>query len=518
MVKNSHSVNDRAAVRAHFLAIYSPYLHFVRKVASILEFCRFTIILLSFVKHQCGSLWSTSCVGILSKSRRFGIRYLVVGVVVLCGCDKVKIVDSDAGAVDSGTNDGAVADGSLVDASLADAQPILPDANIPPTGPCNPVTQMGCTAGEKCGRLVLSNNPLVVETTCLPAGSNSVGQNCAYGAPGATSGYDDCSAGLDCALGTCDEICSSSPDSCPEDFRCAADFQDHFTDETGVCVPTCDPTNDTVVDGNATNNTCTSGTSCILIHTTGVTVCAAIPTQSATQTQNEIPVGSGGVPFANGCASGFSTLLYENVGIPTGDPHCTRFCTPTETYQGIGGTQTGSAVGANGKCSDSALDELGGRNGNDSPHQCRFIQSFYANTDLIPASTGMCVPVMASGGGQTLLLGNGATAGPTWGDCTLFEWELLRDSWNAAAPNGQDAVNTAFDNFCLSTPSDPSNSTILDRCIGYFYGCLSVQMTDELLPPAAASNFSLRSIRERYMGNLGQQDESGMSYSLQYSK
>ena len=63
---------------------------------------------------------------------------------------------------------------------------------------CNIATQFGCQDGEKCAKLVESDDPYLHRASCVPDGTVSVGQACARGAAGPQTGYDDCAAGLDC--------------------------------------------------------------------------------------------------------------------------------------------------------------------------------------------------------------------------------------------------------------------------------------------------------------------------------
>ncbi len=399
--------------------------------------------------------------------------------------DSGLIIDSGVGTPDAVT---ATPDAML---GTPDAMLGTPDAGF--SGPCNPVTQAGCGPGEKCAENILSAAPFVAQTVCLPNGTASEGQACTDGTPGPVTGYDDCQSGLDCFQGECKEICGSSPDTCrpmvlpfDQGAHCAANFQNHFTDEIGVCTPACDPTDDVVVSGVAVNAACNATESCGLNAITVTTSCSGTPAQSATQTQNEIPFGPGaGQYFSNGCASGFTTLLNSTVGTPVGPPQCARFCTPSDSYLNIANAVVGTPSGVNGKCDTASLNLVGGVNSHDVAHQCRFIQGLYTNTDLVPDTVGLCMPIVPNNGGD-LLIGNGASAGATFGDCSIFEWEGLRDAWNAAAPMGTAAADAAFNQFCLSNPNDPANSVFLPKCVGIFFACVSLATEDEMVTPSTA--------------------------------
>lgn len=378
-----------------------------------------------------------------------------------------------------------------------------------PSGNCNPVTQAGCAAEEKCAEKILSSEPFLAQITCVPVGEIAEGDVCVEGQPDSDMAFDNCQAGLDCFGGVCAEICGSVPDTCrPEALpfdqgeHCTANFQNHFNSETGVCSPACNPTDDTESAGTIVNVGCGANESCGFDPISVTTSCLATPEQSATQTQNEIPYGpSPGIAFSNGCASGFTTLLRSTVGTPAGTPQCARFCTPSDSYWSAANTQVGTPAGVDGKCETSALNLVGGVNDHNVAHQCRFIQGLYTDTTLSPESIGLCMPIVPNNGGD-FVLSNGASAGASFGDCSLFEWEELRDVWNAAAPSGEIAANIAFDQFCLSNPSDPANSTLLPRCVGLFFGCVSLATEDEMVTPAAMLTAGHSHAKQKIAGQL----------------
>lgn len=376
---------------------------------------------------------------------------------------------------------------------------------------CNPVTQRGCCSGEKCGELTIVKddpatqvNEFLAQIACVPEGDVTDGGACETGLPGQQTGYDDCVAGYDCFEGVCRSLCGSSPDTCHTDSpsfgmgqNCANNFEDHFNDTVGVCLAACDPTIDTIEtsegsDPAAVNPTCGIGASCGLNAFTAQTSCSGTPAMSVTQTQNEVPFGqTAGQSYATGCASGFSSLLWERVGANGGEPQCARYCTPRETYLDVDGIRViGRPEGANAKCSDASLAAIGGKAGHDKEHQCRFIQNLYPTTELVPASVGMCMPVESRGG--TFILDSGlSTNAPTntWGNCRTFAWGEIKASWNAAAPNGIDAANAAFDAVCISLPNEPG-ARFLQKCIGFFYGCISLEEESSLDTPAGSTAVS----------------------------
>ena len=64
---------------------------------------------------------------------------------------------------------------------------------------CNPLTQAGCGAGEKCTWIVNALTPQYIgHVGCAPIGSASLGESCSYGPPGC-DGYDNCATTLETA-------------------------------------------------------------------------------------------------------------------------------------------------------------------------------------------------------------------------------------------------------------------------------------------------------------------------------
>lgn len=344
---------------------------------------------------------------------------------------------------------------------------------------CSPSEQTGCDAGEKCASLVESVNPWLSRTRCVPDGDREFGESCTRGEEGDT-GYDDCAAGLSCLDGTCESICTIAPnDSCRganealgEGSYCTV-FVDLFDASTGLCVAGCDPADD---------NACDEGHGCYLNAERGIASCAAVPPAAEDLAQNADCYGpASGYCYLNGCSPGHTPLL-SNKTENADAVLCARYCTPQESYEG---TEEG-VDGANGNCNAVALAQTGGTSGNSSEHQCRFVQTFYDNTDTMPAQVGMCVPVSPLSGGS-------------WGDCREFDWDGIRTRWDAAVDEGSDPV-AAFRNHCLESPADPSNSPVFGRCIGLFRGCVSLSEAEEVLQSPTGGNFWSSRV---WISNLG---------------
>ncbi len=369
------------------------------------------------------------------------------------------------------------------DISITDSGPVIDGA--PPIVTCNPVTQAGCEADEKCAQLVESapteanpDAPFLARTDCVPNGTVPEGGACTRGEPGATSGFDDCVGSYSCISGACSPICNvGPPDSCRVDGQSAAEgsyctlFNELFDDVdlTGICVPGCNPVNDTLGDdGIITNNDCEAAEGCYLNASRGIAACTNVAGGSEENAQNTVCAASDGQCYLNACASGFLPLLPDSPdnGI---DSTCARYCTPVDTH-------TNSAADSDGldsKCSGVNLGLSGGTNGNPNPHQCRFIQNFYSDTGAVPVEVGMCVPTISVAGD-----------GGSWADCTVYDHDGLVAAYNAeTTPDGQ---TTAFNNFCLETPADPANSEITPECLGFFRGCISLEKEAELVDVGGA--------------------------------
>jgi hypothetical protein len=106
-------------------------------------------------------------------------------------------------------------------------------------GECNPVSQSGCAAGEKCAFIVDQLDPLIGHIGCTADGTDAVGAACTEAAAVNTS--DSCAKGGECYNGLCHEICSTVNDQCT-DGVCQT-----FVDGSGnplpteICLFSCDP-------------------------------------------------------------------------------------------------------------------------------------------------------------------------------------------------------------------------------------------------------------------------------------
>ena len=333
-------------------------------------------------------------------------RWLVVVVMVIgCGGDDDSSARDDAAVADP--------DARPVDASIdvrdgdpaADAEP---GGDSGPVGACNPITQAGCAAGQKCTWLTVQEEPFLGRTDCVPDGDVEIGGACVEGPPGETTGYDDCAAGGLCVNDLCRAICSIEPESCGEGFACSAytnTFSDDAAGNTGVCDPTCDPVAQTCEEPSD---------GCYLQLFNGHATCAAVAAGAEDITQGETCLNDGVRCYLNGCARGFGGFLYTGGSVRA----CTAFCTPVDTYlvdpDGDGAGSLVAGADANGAapydCSEARIGVLG--------HQCRFFQSHFidqnnAYLDYIPAAYGFCAP-----------------RGDTYGNCRIFSEEWFLETYS----------------------------------------------------------------------------------------
>ena len=313
-----------------------------------------------------------------------------------------------------------------------DGTPVFPDAGDPGSATCNPVSQQGCDAGEKCTWVVVSEDPFLGRTDCVADGTVEVGGACTEGEAGEATGFDDCVGGALCMNGICREICSFNPQSCGEGFTCASyenTFEDDTNQNTGVCDPTCNPV----------TQDCDEGFGCYLQLSTGVGSCAGVPAEAAELEQNDPCLSpNGGMScYLNGCNMGFaSTPAWLDGEMP----HCTAYCTPVSTYiadpdgDGTGDLQ-GTAVGEG-----DYTCATGGRVGAITGQQCRFFQSIPFSDgypDYINPEFGFCASAESE----------------LWGDCTDYSEERLAKLYDAAEAEMAGTGNAAYQAHCMENPT-----------------------------------------------------------------
>lgn len=206
---------------------------------------------------------------------------------------------------------------------------------------CNAVAQTGCNPGEKCALVEDDMDPDMNVAYCRPDGSVVADGACTID----QDGLDDCIGGLWCLDGTCQEICSDEPDTCPGGFRC--NTYGNLPTGVGICGVDCNP----VVDPTG----CPMGEACYIVAANAETECYIVDTPG---TQGDA------CQYINSCDSGYSCILVDSPGGTGLD--CAFICDASES----GGPT----------CAE----------GSEPSFTCVQINQFYSNTEL-PDAYGMCI-------------------------------------------------------------------------------------------------------------------------------
>ena len=210
------------------------------------------------------------------------------------------------------------------------------------TGPatCNPLTQTGCAAGEKCTWINDQDNPPIGHVGCAPEGGVggtpiALGGACTDPVAG-PMGYDDCAKGSVCLSGECKQICdiNGGAPACDADHACTryADFfESGGTAVAGVCDPGCDPLTQDLKIGTV-KTACGSPTPAMPnkgCYGFDEYSCAPTGMASWDLTDRKMPrTNAAGNPYLNGCAPGFIPLFFEGTG--STKTLCTGMCAATE--------------------------------------------------------------------------------------------------------------------------------------------------------------------------------------------
>lgn len=252
---------------------------------------------------------------------------------------------------------------------------------------CNVLTQAGCAAGEKCTWLLDALTPQYVgHIGCAPDGTADVGEECMFGAPGAT-GVDNCKAGTVCGAyrmgtGFCKAVCDQAggDPACDASHVCVTYSKLFSTGETtpaaaGVCDLACDPLADNDFDGSAglltgsasarramtcgsaDNVGCYGSPSGGTGLPTGYSCTGEINNEKGTanggtgirhRTQCTTGTGcadEGGTVYLNSCNQGYLPLLIESTEVST--TICVAICKPANCFMGnCGGTGNPNVAGA----------------------------------------------------------------------------------------------------------------------------------------------------------------------------
>lgn len=284
----------------------------------------------------------------------------------------------------------------VIDSGVPDAFEACPR---PRTSPCNPLTQSGCAAAEKCTWIVNAVVPQYIgHVGCVPNGVADVGAPCAFGPPGC-DGYDGCKRGLVCSdyrggAGVCKQICDQQggQPTCDSAHTCVTYPRLFFTGETtpaaaGVCDRACDPLADNDFDGSGPateiGSTCGSdaGVGCYGSPSFGT------PPKTGWSCMAELHPGAslrhrtqctelngcadpGPTIFVNSCSQGYSPLLRVSARVSTAI--CVALCKPKNCYAGNCGTNDEDRLGeAPHRC--TGTDRVGSFETSAGGEHCRFL-------------------------------------------------------------------------------------------------------------------------------------------------
>jgi hypothetical protein len=160
-----------------------------------------------------------------------GVAVLIF-IAASCGSepphDALDASPVDATEADAPGTDGAALDAPVADAAVDAAIDAPADAGIDAwpyaCDPFQPVGQQGCLPGLKCSWIQTQDTPVPLgELDCVPDGSIALGDACVRGAPGPTTGYDNCAAGGICIDGACADICGfdgTAATRCAPGYNC----------------------------------------------------------------------------------------------------------------------------------------------------------------------------------------------------------------------------------------------------------------------------------------------------------
>lgn len=345
---------------------------------------------------------------------------------LLCGAFGLVACGGDDG--DDNGNGNGNGPGGLADSGPSD------DGGGPDA--CNPVSQTGCDAGEKCAQFIESREPFLARTTCVPDGDASEGEACMIGdGSEEATGADNCEAGLACSGGACVGICSTDDlTTCGEDESCVLyenTFDDVGNDNIGLCAPACDPTTQTLLeDGTGGDVPCPNGGGCYLSVSLGTSSCARVPAQAEGLTMDDACYGpTTDSCYLNGCDAGYQAFWTDPSGVAD-SALCAAFCNHVDTYV-EDGTLEGNLIGEAGGTQCAGGVVAGGQGQGDNPYSCRSIQWF---GDAVRTGWGIC-----------------ASNQIELGDCT----EFVKEDYVQGLSDDEE--------YCLDEPGDNMSFNV-DRC------------------------------------------------------
>ena len=289
--------------------------------------------------------------------KHFGLTGAVFAAIITMGCG------------DSGGDSPDASSPNFIDAASSDGTVAVA---------CNPVQQTGCTPDEeKCANVLVTEEPARSVTKCVPNGDIAPKMACETGEAGFDTGYDNCKGGYECRNGLCREICNQAPNSCSDEpgncVLISSKFQD--LDSIGVCAQRCDPVMQDCADETE---------ACYLNAALGESSCSRIPEETDGITQGQDCYGpETDTCYLNGCPKGFGALLNKGGPDGPGGSVCAAYCTPSVLHKDLADLQDK----LNGDPAGTTCASMGAI----APHECRFVNSFYSNTQAVPDTVGFCV-------------------------------------------------------------------------------------------------------------------------------
>jgi len=214
-------------------------------------------------------------------------------------------------------------------------------SDIDASSVCNPVSQSGCAAGEKCTWIIDADGSGgaddIAHIGCAPDGSIAADAACTAATSTANGGHDDCVKGTYCIGGSCETICDlQNAASCDTNHACARYsnvFETGGTAVAGVCDPQCDPLTQALKAGN---NTAACGSTSPSAPTKGcfsgdIVTFTCSPTGATHYTKTDrVPAAeTNGTVYINSCAPGYLALFYQMTGSMT--VVCDGLCAPLNT-------------------------------------------------------------------------------------------------------------------------------------------------------------------------------------------
>src|SRR5262245_58937529 len=126
------------------------------------------------------------------------------------------------------------------------------EATAGSSGVCDPLAapgSQGCGSAQKCTWVAIEDTPVPLgATSCVPDGTQDLGDACTAGPVGETTGFDNCKAGLICINAQCADICgfNGSPEAdCAAGYNCtrySGLFANGEEDPiAGACSEGCNP-------------------------------------------------------------------------------------------------------------------------------------------------------------------------------------------------------------------------------------------------------------------------------------